>query len=292
MMLFADQALARRIEAGEARVGSEWAQAHARLSPESGAVAEVFAGGCAVFAGIGSPISQAHGLGIHGVVTATDLDRLESFYRSRGSRVQIIVCPLADPSLLQLLGQRGYRLTELENVLVKAINLAELKGTLASGEPAPPAASGVQVREVGPADAVLWARTVAQGFVEQQSAYTHVVGEEADPKFLEIFVTALHTPGTTCFLAFVHGEVAGGGGLSMYQGVAMLNGASTLPTFRKRGVHSALHHARLAFAAAAGCDLARVVTQPGSTSQRNAERKGFQVVYTRATMVREWAEWA
>ena len=69
-----------------------------------------------------------------------------------------------------------------------------------------------------------------------------------------------------------------------------INGASTLPEFRHRGSHAALYHARLRLAAESGCDIARVVTQPGSISQRNAERRGFQVAYTRAMMVREWPE--
>jgi len=30
-----------------------------------------------------------------------------------------------------------------------------------------------------------------------------------------------------------------------------------------------------------GCDLAMMVAQPGSDSQRNAERKGFRIAYTR-----------
>ena len=30
-----------------------------------------------------------------------------------------------------------------------------------------------------------------------------------------------------------------------------------------------------------GCDLAMMVAEAGSNSQRNAERKGFQVAYTR-----------
>jgi hypothetical protein len=34
-------------------------------------------------------------------------------------------------------------------------------------------------------------------------------------------------------------------------------------------------------AADMGCDLAMMVTQPGSDSQRNAERNGFRIAYTR-----------
>jgi hypothetical protein len=35
------------------------------------------------------------------------------------------------------------------------------------------------------------------------------------------------------------------------------------------------------YAAERGCDLAMMVAEAGSNSQRNAERKGFRVAYTR-----------
>jgi hypothetical protein len=50
-----------------------------------------------------------------------------------------------------------------------------------------------------------------------------------------------------------------------------------------------LIQARLTFAAAADCDLAKVTTLPGSGSQRNVERQGFRVAYTQTVMVRERA---
>ncbi|MCX6621649.1 MAG: hypothetical protein NTY38_11355 [Acidobacteria bacterium] len=35
------------------------------------------------------------------------------------------------------------------------------------------------------------------------------------------------------------------------------------------------------YAASAGCDLAMMCAEPGSVSQRNAERQGFRIAYTR-----------
>jgi GNAT superfamily N-acetyltransferase len=67
----------------------------------------------------------------------------------------------------------------------------------------------------------------------------------------------------------------------------MLCGAATLPAFRRRGVQSALLHARLAQARQAGCDLAVVTTQPGSKSQENVQRAGFELLYVRAVLVRD-----
>jgi hypothetical protein len=39
--------------------------------------------------------------------------------------------------------------------------------------------------------------------------------------------------------------------------------------------------ARLDHAARLGCDLAMICTAPGGESQRNSERAGFRIAYTR-----------
>jgi hypothetical protein len=50
---------------------------------------------------------------------------------------------------------------------------------------------------------------------------------------------------------------------------------------RRNGAQLALLNTRLQTAASHGCDLAMMVAAPGSASQRNAERNGFRVAYTR-----------
>jgi GNAT superfamily N-acetyltransferase len=62
---------------------------------------------------------------------------------------------------------------------------------------------------------------------------------------------------------------------------ALLAGASTVPAWRGRGAQGALLGARLRHAAALGCDVAMMGALPGSASQRNAERQGFRIAYTR-----------
>lgn len=66
------------------------------------------------------------------------------------------------------------------------------------------------------------------------------------------------------------------------QNVALLTGAATLPSHRRRGVQASLLARRLHDAGRAGCGVAVVTTQPGSSSQRNAQRKGFELLYSRA----------
>jgi hypothetical protein len=69
-------------------------------------------------------------------------------------------------------------------------------------------------------------------------------------------------------------------------GVAQMGGAATLAAHRHHGVYTALLSTGLAAAAAAGCDIAVVTTQPGSRSQQNVQRQGFDLLYTRAVLIK------
>ena len=269
-MIFADLKLSQRIEAAETQSGVDCAKTMARLRPESGAGAEPVAGGYAIFTGVNSPVTQAIGLGLHGPVSATEIEQLEHFYRSRGDAVRVELCPHADPSLFEHFGRRGYRTVEVSNVLVRPLQRSETW---------PGPAAGITVERVPPEDAALWTRTVAQGFAEHFPV---------TPEILEVTELFFHTPEAQCFLARINGEPAGGAAFAVHDGIAGVYGASTLPAFRKRGVQTALLHARLAIAAAAGCDLAHTITQVGSASQRNVERCDFRVVYTRSKFQRDW----
>jgi len=91
------------------------------------------------------------------------------------------------------------------------------------------------------------------------------------------------------FVAAVEGRpVACGTGLVIPEHrVFALCGAGTLAGFRGRGLQTALLRARMAAAVTAGCDYAVVVTQGGTTSQRNAERLGFRVAYSKVTVIKQ-----
>ena len=267
--LFLDQALARRVELAEAQAAACAAQATTRTRAGAAAV-ERIAGGFAVYCGANSPVTQAIGLGLNGPVSVEEFRQLEDFYRGRKEAVRIETCPLADPTLFEHLGKRGYHATEFTNVMARRIR---------DGEEFPPCPKGVTVETVGENRIDLWTLTVAQGFAENQPVSTEILD------VMKMFALA---PGIECYLARVGGKPAGGGTLSLRDGLAGLFGASTLPAFRKRGVQSALLRARLARGAAAGCGLAICLAQPGSTSQRNILRNEFQVLYTRVKFEREY----
>ena len=269
-MQFANLDLVRRFEASEAAAAKECAQFLARKSPASGAVCFDIMGGIAAFTGVGSPVTQAIALGLHGVVNAGEMDELENFYRSRGSGVNMEVCPMADISLYELLGCRGYSVIELSNVLYRPIESPTRPAML------PP---GVEIRRAAAGEARFWAETVSRGFAEH-----FPVTEE----LIEIMEMFSQRPSDQTYLAYCDGKIAGGAALCTHNGVAGFFGASTLPEFRRRGMQTALLDVRLADAAGAGCDIAVSIAQLSSTSHRNMERQGFRVAYTRSKFMRKW----
>jgi hypothetical protein len=102
---------------------------------------------------------------------------------------------------------------------------------------------------------------------------------------LNLGAIVVRRPGTRLLLAFLEGQVAGTAELMVEDGVAWLSADATLPRFRGRGVQQVLQAHRLVLGAGSGCDLAVSEAAPGSGSQRNMERLGFRVVYTRVDMV-------
>src|SRR5262245_26354485 len=112
-----DLELARRLEEAEAFAAEAFARQLARRRPGADVVVEEVAGGRAVFAGVGSPMSETKAIGLHGPVTEADLDRMEAVFFGRGEPSRVVVCPLADPSLVVGLGRRGYRIFSFEDIL-------------------------------------------------------------------------------------------------------------------------------------------------------------------------------
>ena len=258
-----DLTLARRLERAEAMANAATVESRRELQPHVGAEWMEVAGVYAMFDGPDSPLTQTFGLGLFQPFLAPELDRVEAFFDARGSATSHEISAFAPHETLSLLGARGYTPIEASTVLVRP-----------TSSPTSPEPAAVTVRPLTEADAPLWCRIAGQGW-------------SAESAELGAFVEALgavvaHSRGVTCFLADLDGEPIAAGALNVTNGIALLAGASTIPAARRRGAQRALLDARLAFAAARGIELAMIVTQPGSASQRNAERRGFRPVYTRA----------
>jgi GNAT superfamily N-acetyltransferase len=78
------------------------------------------------------------------------------------------------------------------------------------------------------------------------------------------------------------------GAMGLAGGVALFTGDATLPEARGRGLQLKLIRARLLAAQRDGCDLAVASVLPGSVSHRNYERAGFQLVYMRVNLMRQF----
>jgi len=267
-MMHAGLELARRLEAAEVLDGVACAEAYRRLNPGLGAAVLEVGGGFAIFAGEESPLTHALGLGMRGPMRADEMQRLEEFFRSRGAAGAVELCPLADASLIELLGARGYRVTEFGNVLVRPLAGAEL-------------ALSENVRLARAEEEHLWARTVGLGFLEK---------DELTSDEMDVGRAIWHMPDSRCYLAFSGGRAGAAAAMGIHGGLATLFADSTMLGFRGAGLQRALIRERLRIAAGEGCDLATASTLPGSISQRNYERNGFQVAYTKSSMstAHEW----
>lgn len=260
---FADIDLARRLERTEARSNANFVEARAQAFPDAGATWIEVAGAYAMFDGVGSPVTQTFGLGMFQPVEETDLDQTEEFYRSRGAEVFHEVCPLADQSVFTLIGERGYKPVEFSNVLYQPISM-DLRLQATRNE-------NIKVRLIEKDEVELWADTAFEGWSE----FTEI----AD--FLRDLGRVTARSKSLAFIAELEGKPIATGALTIAGDVALLAGASTVPTARRQGAQLALLEERLRYAATRGCTVAMMVTLPGSGSQRNAERHGFRIAYTR-----------
>ncbi len=218
-----------------------------------------------------------------GPVSDGELDRVEEFYRSFGLPTRFELCPYADPTLVAATARRGYRLTGFINVFVRALGDRDpsehgpergalpLHGANADADVRP---GSVRVRRIDKREGTAWARLVGQGFGESEpSAMT-----------IDLGLAQLDREHVACFQAEIEGLPVAGGVLSVDDGIAFLFAGSTLAGQRGRGAQTALIAARVAYARDIGCRLVSVAASAGSSSQRNIERAGFRLSYTRASL--------
>jgi Acetyltransferase (GNAT) domain len=281
---FADLALARRLERAEATSNARFVELRAGIDPARGACWTEVGGTYAMFDGPTSPVTQTFGLGIFQAPTPDDFDRLERFFFERGAPVDHEVSPQADPATVRLLAERGYRPFEFTSVMFRPVDTARagdvgpwgLPDTTESDSPSPRVAESLsaqaelRVRVIGADEADRWAKTASAGW------------GAADGDFmLDVARVNAGSPDGHLFLAELDGRPIATAALAIHDGVAHFAGASTIPDCRRSGAQLALMEARMRYAAGHGCDLALMGAAPGSGSQRNAERHGFRIAYTR-----------
>ncbi len=254
-----DLDLAKRLERTEGMICSTYIEPRNRVA-NVGAAFRDFDGTSAVFDGVDSPLTQTFGLGVFAPAGDAELAAIEAWFAERGADTNHEVSPFAGLATLQALCARGYKPIELSSVLVQPI----------AERPVP---TSLRVRVIDPDDdGALWADTAFAGWA-------------ADPAFAPFMRTIVDVNVAnrtmTHYLVERDGEPIATGSLGIVDDVALLAGASTIPSARGLGAQAALLAKRLADARARGCTAAMMVANVGSTSQRNAERNGFRVAYTR-----------
>lgn len=216
-----------------------------------------------MFDGAESPLTQTFGLGMFEEATNEHLETLENFFKERGAPVFHEISPMADLSLLSLLKERGYHPIELTSVMYRPLERETNLDFLLNPQ--------IKTRIAEAGEEKLWAETAARGWSTVAPGLSEFMFDLGQ-------VTARSS---LPFLAEFNEKPIAAGVLSIHKDVALLAGAATVPEGRRQGAQLALLNSRLQYAAEKGCTIAMMCALPGSGSQRNAEKHGFRIAYTR-----------
>lgn len=274
-VIFCDIELAARVERAEGELLAGAAEVVARRV--GGVIARPICGGFAVFTEPGSPLNKIVGLGMSAPFDERCFAELERELLARRCAVQVELPTLAEPNVAPWLTSHGYQLVAVENVLGCELPIARIEG--------PPGDISIDVTPAS--DLARWIGVVVDGFSTPDTQGV-ASSEHFERDVLERVMRDFNAgPRMRQYLARREGELAGGASLHLGERIAHLCGAATLPAHRLRGVQSALLARRLDDAARSGCTLAVMMTQPGSKSQQNAQRRGFELLYSRNVLRKE-----
>ncbi len=259
-MRHASRELAIRLEQAGVAAALDAAATHRCLFPNSSAEVMESGSGVAVFIDEQSPLTQVRGVGMAGMTPESDVDEIESFFEERMAPVAIVINPFTDAALLTHLARRGYDFGAFENVMVRGVTSSD-RGLFP---------------EVTLADnSEDWCRVMVEAFYDEDS-----------PMGMELARILFALPKRRNLIVWAEDDGAGAAQLEIHDGLGVLQCDGTVPRYRGKGVQTRLIQARVALAAEAGCDLVTADTAPGSQSQRNYERLGFQVAYTKVTLIK------
>jgi GNAT superfamily N-acetyltransferase len=238
------------LEAAAADVLHGYAASLRTLRPESDAEALAVGLGCACFAGTGNPLTTVKGLGPH--LAAADLDAIEAFFAERDAKTVLELASWVDGESIALLERRGYERFGEEDVMLRA----SCEG------------AGIEVEHVD--EVTEWARVLSVVFGGEESA-----------AWMDIGVSIGKIEGSV-LVGLREGEnLAAVGQLIPGLRVATFACDGTLEAARGRGYQRRLIEARVGLARGLGLAWCTSEVAPGSGSQRNYERCGFEKAYTR-----------
>lgn len=243
------------IERVMARDLRDYVAAYGRVVPGAVATSTEVAGGIAAFTGLDSPLTTVKGAGPN--LSARDLNAIESFFRDHGAAaVSIEMAPWLTVETERALDESGYRVVGHEDVVVSGSRGAE------------PSL---------PVDAV----AIDQWPEVMRRCYELVPGSLEE----DLVAASAHIPGCRLYgVRDTTGWIACAGAVP-YDSIVVFGNDGTRPGARGRGAQRALIDARSRQLPIDGFAVAEVA--PGSGSERNYLRCGFDIAYTRTHYVRD-----
>lgn len=195
--------------------------------------------------------------------TGGELRAITEFYRAKNRTFQVDVDPYkCSSATLKALTEQGLSPREYQSILY---GLPE--------EKVPDFTQSIKIAEVtdeGLFDTYAEIHCLASGMSLDNKVY-----------FKSNNIGLLDRSGWKLFLAYWEGRAAAVAAMYIEDDIASCALAATLPEFRRRGLQSALLHARLHEAYKAGCQLVGAQAASGSVSQHNMERAGLRIAWTR-----------
>jgi hypothetical protein len=192
---------------------------------------------------------------------------LESYQRHDLAPTVMLSPGAASAELAELLSEHGFRQTDFHPIFVR----------LASELTANTSAS-IEVKRVEDAELDTFAELYMRGWQVEEELGPHLrsyIAHWPRQRGYELYVALEQQVPIAVAVLFVHGEVC------------YLADAATVPEHRNRGAQAALIAARVARARALDAHVVLGQADFGSSSQRNMERAGLPVCYTRSVWKRE-----
>ena len=222
-------------------------------------------GGVAAFCGDGNPMTNCVSVGVGCSVSDSEFARVLEFYEGRTKVFEFKLSPLSGLELREWVVREAKSLPEFETMLV--MDIFGFEGG---------ARDGLDIREISGDETPEYA---------ERAMFRFFSGGDLPPGGVDVVAACCVSDVSRSFEVWVDGAPVAGCGLGLVEGISWLQGASVLPEYRGRGLHKAMQAYRMRIAKEAGYGLMAQGALPGSASQLNAQKIGFEIAYTRPSFL-------
>lgn len=191
------------------------------------------------------------------------IERIEAFYRSHAVPPRFDLCPpRRSADLIERLTTAGYAL-ETHAGFSRRFSIARPYHSLQEKTP-----GDFTIRPIDDPDEL-------DHFLSIQSTVWPEDGPRTQARLARLRASHGHSS-LNRYLAWVDRQPVATAAMGVHRGVAFLFAGAVLKPFRKQGIQTALLHRRMRDASAVGVEFIAALITPGSASERNLTRAGFQ----------------